>query len=129
MGFEELTVATRAPTPLVLDESALFLDLDGTLAPIAAPPQDVRPEPRRTQLLERLNDALDGRLAVISGRTLADVDRIVENRVRSVAAVHGLVRREPDGAVHEASAHPALPEASERFRAFAAQDSGLLVEE
>jgi trehalose 6-phosphate phosphatase len=129
MGFDELTVAIPAPTPLVLDRAALFLDLDGTLAPIAARPQDVRPERRRTELLERLSEALDGRLAVISGRTLADVDRILEGRVTAVAAVHGLVRREPDGAVHEASAHPALPLAADRFRAFAAQDSGLLVEE
>jgi trehalose 6-phosphate phosphatase len=68
-------------------------------------------------------------LAVISGRTLADVDRILEGRVTSVAAVHGLVRREPDGTVHEAEPHPDLPHAAERFREFAARDSGLLVEE
>jgi trehalose 6-phosphate phosphatase len=49
--------------------------------------------------------------------------------VTSVAAVHGLVRREPDGTVHEAEPHPALPYAAERFRQFAARDSGLIVEE
>lgn len=129
MGLEELTVALPAPKPLRLQEVALFLDLDGTLAPIAARPQDVRPDPRRTCLLERLDRALEGRLAVVSGRTLADVDRILERRVRTVAAVHGLVRRDPDGTVTEAPPHPALAEAADRLREFAARDSGLLVEE
>ncbi|HVI31998.1 trehalose-phosphatase [Phenylobacterium sp.] len=129
MTFEELTIGLPAPKPLLLAEAALFLDLDGTLAPIASRPQDVRAEPRRTRLVENLARAMDGRLAVISGRTLADVDRILEGRVISVAAVHGLVRREPDGTVHEAAPHPALPEASRRFREFASRDSGLIVEE
>ena len=129
MEIKELTIGLPAPKPLPLTDTALFLDLDGTLAPIAARPQDVRPDPRRTSLVERLNEALDGRLAVVSGRTLADVDRILEGRVTSVAAVHGLVRREPDGTVHEAEPHPALPAAAEQFRQFAARDSGLIVEE
>ncbi|RAK57533.1 trehalose-phosphatase [Phenylobacterium deserti] len=129
MVFDELTLSLPKPKPLRLAECALFLDLDGTLAPIAARPQDVRPEPRRTRLLERLNEALEGRLAVISGRTLADVDRILEGRVTSVAAVHGLVRREPDGSTHEAAPHPRLADATRQLREFAGRDSGLLVEE
>ena len=129
MAFEELTIGLPAPKPLRLEQTALFLDLDGTLAPIAARPQDVRPDPRRTGLLERLVRALDGRLAVVSGRTLADVDRILEGRVNAVAAVHGLVLREPDGTVSEAVPHPALSEALSRLREFASVDSGLIVEE
>jgi len=128
MGIEEL-VGLPAPKPLRLGEIALFLDLDGTLAPIAARPQDVRPDPRLTSLLEQLNRALEGRLAVVSGRTLSDVDRILERRVGAVAAVHGLVIRDASGAVVEAAPHPALAEAARRFRDFAARDSGLLVEE
>jgi trehalose 6-phosphate phosphatase len=129
MGTKELTVGLPAPKLLRLGETALFLDLDGTLAPIAARPQDVRPDPRRTGLLERLNRALNGRLAVISGRTLVDIDRILEGRVTTVAAVHGLVKRAPDGTVTEATPHPALGEAAQRFRDFASRDSGLIVEE
>lgn len=129
MGIEELIVGLPAPKPLRLGEIALFLDLDGTLAPIAARPQDVRPDPRRTTLLERLNRALDGRLAVISGRTLEDVDRILEGRVKAVAAVHGLVLRDRDGTVTQAAPHPALAEVAGRCREFASRDSGLLVEE
>src|SRR5436309_9555266 len=106
MSLDDLTVGLPAPKPLQLGETALFLDLDGTLAPIAARPQDVRPDPRRTDLLERLADALEGRLAVVTGRTLADVDRILEGRVKAVAAVHGLVRRDSQGRLHETAAHP-----------------------
>jgi trehalose 6-phosphate phosphatase len=129
MISEELTIGLPAPQPLGLDATALFLDLDGTLAPIAARPQDVRPDPRRTSLLERLVVALDGRVAVVSGRTLADIDRILEGAVTAVAAVHGLVRREADGALTETPPHPELGAVMRRCREFAARDSGLIVED
>ena len=129
MGVDQLSVGLPAPRPLQLAGTALFLDLDGTLAPFAARPQDVRPDPRRTRLLERLQQGLDGRLAVISGRTLADVDRILEGRVTTAAAVHGLVRRAPDGSVAETEPHPALAQAALRLRAFASRDGGLIIEE
>lgn len=128
MSIETFPAVLPAPKPLRLGDTALFLDLDGTLAPIAARPQDVRPDPRRTGLLERLVQALDGRLAVISGRTLADIDRILQGRVTAVAAVHGLARRDPDGQVFESRPHPALAHATEALRAFAASDAGLIVE-
>ena len=129
MSIQELITGLPIPKPLRLGETALFLDLDGTLAPIAARPQDVRPDPRRTSLLERLERRLDGRLAVVSGRTLADVDRILEGCVSSVAAVHGLVQRDADGQVSNSRGHPAMAKAAEGFHAFAARDSGLIVEE
>ncbi len=129
MSTQPITAGLPAPKPLRLGDAALFLDLDGTLAPIAARPQDVRPDPRRTSLLERLAQRLDGRLAVVSGRTLDDVDRILEGCVTAVAAVHGLVMRSPDGRVRARPPHPALAHAAEVFRRFAARDSGLIVEE
>jgi len=129
MSIQELTVDLPAPKPLNLRETALFLDLDGTLAPIAGRPQDVHPDPRRTGLLEHLAQRLEGRLAVISGRTLADVDRILEGRVTPVAAVHGLVRRTPDGRLTQTAPHPGLGRATEGFRTFAARHAGLIVEE
>jgi trehalose 6-phosphate phosphatase len=129
MAFAEMTLAADRPPALSsLSSAALFLDLDGTLAPIAARPQDVRPDPRRTALLERLKRALDGRLAVVSGRTLADIDRILEGRVQAAAAVHGLVHRDCEGLVRQATPHPRLPHAIEGLSMFAEQDVGLLVE-
>ena len=129
MSIQELTFELPAPLPLRLSEVALFLDLDGTLAPIAARPQDVHPDPRRTSLLQRLAIRLDGRLGVVSGRTLADVDRILEGCVTTVAAVHGLVRRSPEGRLFQTEPHPGLGRATAGFHTFAARDTGLIVEE
>ncbi len=129
MSIQDLAIKLPAPKPLNLGDTALFLDLDGTLAPITARPQDVAPDPRRTSLLEQLIHRLDGRLAVVSGRTLEDIDRILEGCVVPVAAVHGLVLRDPDGRVTATPAHPGLTRAAQALQAFAARDCGLIVEE
>lgn len=126
---QEFSAVYPAPKPLLLREVALFLDLDGTLAPIAPRPQDVVPDPERSARLERLERALSGRLAVISGRTLADVDRILEGRVACVAAVHGLIRRGGDRLVTQTPAHHGLLAATERLRDFARGREGVMVEE
>ena len=130
MSLESLTsVVLPEPRPLRLEDTALFIDLDGTLAPIAERPQDVGPDPRRTSLLERLREGLHGRLAIVTGRTLADVDRILEGRAPCVAAVHGLVLRACDGTVQTPPPHPGLGAALDALREFAVRDSGLLVED
>jgi trehalose 6-phosphate phosphatase len=87
------------PPALDLNGTALFADLDGTLAPIEPLPSDVGPDVRRMRLLDRLSDRLGARLAVISGRALDDLDRVLSGGVTCVAAVHGLVRRRADGGV------------------------------
>jgi trehalose 6-phosphate phosphatase len=130
MSVAELNLGlARPPKDLALHDIALFLDLDGTLAPIVARPQDVRPDPRRTSLLERLKDGLDGRLAVISGRTLGEIDHILEGRASAVAAVHGLIRRDAGGVVGETPAHAGMAEALKTLTEFARADPGLLVED
>lgn len=129
MNIEDLAVELAAPKPLRLGKTALFLDLDGTLAPIVDRPQDVHPDPRRSDLLARLEARLAGRLAVVSGRTLPDIDRILEGRVRTIAAVHGLVRREADGRTAHAPPHPALPQAARALRRVAGADNGMIVED
>lgn len=129
MPVETLMISLPAPKPLRLDGAALFLDLDGTLAPIAARPQDVVSNPRLTRLIERLDAGLGGRLAVVSGRTLEDVDRILEGRIVCVSAVHGLVRRDRHGGLQTPEPHPGMNQAVAALRDFAGRDPGLLVEE
>jgi trehalose 6-phosphate phosphatase len=104
----ERDLAPAPPPALDPARTALFLDLDGTLAPIAASPREVLPSPERTRLLQATTQRLGGRLAVISGRALADIDSILQGSVTSAAAVHGLVRRNAAGAVFSRPPHPAL---------------------
>ena len=130
MSIDELSIGLdRPPSRLALEGAALFLDLDGTLAPIAERPEDVGPDRRRNDLLSRLASRMNGRLAVVSGRSLDDIDRILEGRVACAAAIHGLVRRDARGVVGEAPPHPGLASARATLKDFAAGDPRLLVED
>jgi len=121
--------ATLPPPPRDVARLALFLDMDGVLAPMAATPDAVLPTARRTQVLNRLNAALQGRVAVISGRTLAEIDRISDNASPSASGVHGLERRRHDGSVDTRPADPAVRTAVAAFDAFAARTPGVIVED
>lgn len=130
MHTDTLTFGLESPPErLPLGQVSLFLDLDGTLAPIVERPDAVAAEPRRNALLADLATRLDGRLAVISGRTLDDLDRILERRVVCVAAVHGLVRRDSEGRIATSPPHPGLARAGQALAAFARDDPRLLIED
>ena len=117
------------PPPVSLKQPALFLDMDGVLAPLAATPDAVTPDPRRTAVLRRLATRLDGRVAIISGRTLAEIDRIAERASASASGVHGLERRRADGSLDHADAAPAVREAVVAFERFARDRPGMIVED
>lgn len=117
------------PPPLRLPTTALFADLDGTLARIEDHPLDVVPDEARTALLEALSVALSGRLAVVSGRSLEDLDRVLSSRVRPLAGVHGLARRAADGSVTVAPAHPGLAQARDDLQPLVARHPGLWLED
>jgi len=118
-----------APPRVRLDDISLFVDLDGTIAPLEATPEAVGPDKVRRKLLDALGARLGGRLAVISGRALADLDRVLEGRIAAIGAVHGLVLRMPDGRIIEAGGSERVREALDDFRALAAVDGSLLVED
>ena len=139
MGTSDLTIdaATAAadaivrlpPPPAHLTRPALFLDLDGVLAPFAATPQAVLPDSRRTAVLKRLAARLDGRVAIVSGRTIAEVDRISEAALASASGVHGLERRRADCTLDRAAASPAVRTATAAFHDFARTRPGVIVED
>lgn len=109
--------------------AALFLDLDGTLAPIMPRPDDVGPDPARARLLSRLRETLSERVAVVSGRSLPDLDHILGRGVPAIGAVHGLVRRSADGIVTTLEPHPGLEDARRILGELAHCDRGLLFED
>jgi len=121
-------LAGTLPPRLDLDRCALFLDLDGTLANIEPTPDAVGPDSRRNTLIARLARRLDGRLAVLSGRTIAEIDRILDAAAHCVAGVHGLQRRTADAVRVDQPAHPMLDTADGMLTSFAASHRGLLLE-
>jgi len=59
-----------------LDRTALLLDIDGTLIDLAPTPRDIVVPPKLGPILQALHDRLDGALALVSGRSLTDIDVI-----------------------------------------------------
>ena len=114
------------PTPprALLRDAALFLDFDGTLVPIADRPDAIRVVPELLPLLARLQDRLDGRLTLISGRATADVRRWLAPLLVTVVGSHGLER---DGVTSRRSAE--LEEGVRYLRSVQARHEGVLLEE
>ena len=82
-----------------LDETCLFFDVDGSLIDIAASPDAVVVPDSLLRDLDRANRVVDGALALISGRSVAQLDALFgANRFRA-SGVHGAeMRYEPDSA-------------------------------
>lgn len=79
---------------------AIFLDLDGTIVELCDHPDAVRVDVSTLRLLEALRYRSDNALAVISGRDIEVVDRLLHPLVLPVAGVHGLRRRDAAGRLH-----------------------------
>lgn len=90
--------------PRLPAKAALFLDFDGTLVPIAPRPQDVRVPGWVVPVLLKLQQRLDGALALVSGRPLSGLDELLHPLRLPAAGVHGVERRFADGRVHVHSA-------------------------
>ena len=117
------------PPSDLLDGAALFLDFDGTLTELAETPDAIRVEPHLGPLLGRLRDRLDGRIAIVSGRSLQDLERHVPVSGIAFSGSHGLELRLANGTSLPLQVPPEIHEVRDRVRRFAADRHGLLVEE
>src|SRR4030081_2976513 len=59
-----------------LSETAVLLDIDGTLLDLAPTPREVWVPPGLAKTLRRLHERTGGALAMVSGRSLNDIDLI-----------------------------------------------------
>ncbi len=108
---------------------AFFLDVDGTLVEYAPHPQEVRVGKELLELLERLHAATDGALALVSGRSAADIDALFAPLALPVAGQHGTERRSADGAIHRhAPPLQKLGSAAGHLVRLTAAHSGLVLE-
>ncbi|MET0238863.1 MAG: trehalose-phosphatase [Sphingobium sp.] len=129
MTMEAQAMSLPSPEPLDIAVSSLLLDFDGTLVPIADAPDAVQVDDALIDLLERLAERLDGRIAIISGRSIAQLDALLGPMARTMAlsGSHGCEHR-----WNGVDARPARPreldEITARLQAFAASHPGMLVE-
>ena len=109
---------------------ALFLDVDGTLVDIERHPDEVRAEPALRQSLASAATALGGALALVSGRSIASLDRIFTPLTLPAAGLHGLERRDAAGRVHYPSGYAErIAAARAGLLGFVQSEAGLLLED
>lgn len=72
---------------------AFFSDFDGTLVEIAPRPESVEVPTELMRDLVTLERALDGALAIVTGRTLLDIDAFLHAHPFSISASHGTQQR------------------------------------
>lgn len=133
--FQEATITTvigrtlPEPTAAMLRDASLMLDFDGTLVGLYDRPDAVVVDPPLTRLLERLVDTLSGRVAIVTGRSLAQIEELLGPVAGDLALCgsHGAELRL--GGVTERPERPvALDEVATSFRAFAEDKPGMIVE-
>ena len=117
------------PSPVFARDIALFLDVDGTLLELAERPDAVAPHKTLPSVLRRLESALCGALALISGRTIDDLDRIFAPLRLPAAGQHGLERRDAARTLHRVDATDALDDLRTPLRDFVGEHEGLLLED
>lgn len=92
--------------PTLPPRCALFFDLDGTLAPIMRRPELVRVSRENLNLLRDLQTHHEGAVAIVSGRSIAQVDALLGGLRLPVAGVHGAQRRDAGGRMYRTLAEP-----------------------
>jgi len=115
-------------TPPVRKNSALFLDIDGTLLDMARTPDAVTVPAELRQALVRLYDDLDGALAFVSGRSLLGIDRLFAPLRTAAIGCHGAEVRGQDGNIR-ALADPIPGPVRALFRRLVDEHPGTLLED
>src|SRR5581483_9019741 len=114
--------------PPVKENSALFLDIDGTLLDMARTPEAVVVPSDLRATLTRLVEELRGAVAFVSGRSLSTIDRLFRPLKLAAVGCHGAQVRGTDGAV-TALAPPLSDTVRGIFRALEEAHPGVLLED
>jgi trehalose 6-phosphate phosphatase len=122
------TATLPFPPANLLTGATLFLDFDGTLVDFAPSPDAVVVDARLGGLMQRLAERLQGRLAIISGRSVQQVHDLFGDVSFAVAGSHGLEMRWPDGRVLAVPRPDHLTTVEAEMDRFAFENPGVLVE-
>jgi trehalose 6-phosphate phosphatase len=124
----ETRAALPAPPPLADLKAggpvALFLDFDGTLVEIAPTPDSINVPGSLGDRLEVLAASLEHRLALVSGRSIEDIEHHLGSLAVARAGSHGAARQTATGEWLGEAPQPLADDIRSRLQEFAA-DEGL----
>src|ERR1700710_3309515 len=113
-----------------LSETAILLDIDGTLLELMPTPREVWVPPGLSKTLNRLLARTNGALAFVSGRSLNDIDLIFAPAEFPAVGGHGAARRiMVDNESVATHAPPLDKELKKRLAAIAQLSPGILLED
>jgi trehalose 6-phosphate phosphatase len=124
--------AVPVPGALVphLDQLAVLLDIDGTLLDLAPTPREVWVPPGLDTTLSRLLERTSGALALVSGRSVNDIDLIFAPNIFPAVGGHGAeMRLSIENQSVAAHAPPLDKELKGRLAAIAKLSPGILLED
>ncbi|MFT4046872.1 MAG: trehalose-phosphatase [Solimonas sp.] len=120
--------APDALPPLLTSRDALFIDFDGTLTDIVARPELVTIDRGLVPLIERTQRLLGGALAVISGRSLREIDHYLLPLRLPGAGQHGAELRVHGAATPQRRIWPDVAAAARVMQERYGDDPQLLLE-
>ena len=132
MRDDETPEAVPVPHALVphLSETAILLDIDGTLLELMPTPREVWVPPGLSETLNRLVASTSGALALVSGRSLNDIDLIFAPDQFPAVGGHGAeMRLAVDSDAVASHAPPLDKELKRRLAAIAKLSPGILLED
>jgi len=113
-----------------LSRTAVLLDIDGTLLDFAPTPREVWVPPGLSDTLKQLYERTNGALALVSGRSLNDIDLIFAPDLFPAVGGHGAeMRLHTDSEAVAAHAPPLDKELKRRLAAIAKLSPGILLED
>src|ERR1700733_14459168 len=113
-----------------LSQTAVLLDIDGTLLDLAPTPREVWVPPGLAETLKRLHEKTSGALALVSGRSLNDIDLIFAPEQFPAVGGHGAeMRLASDSEAVAVHAPPMDKELKRRLAAIAKLSPGILLED
>ncbi|MBC8025783.1 MAG: trehalose-phosphatase [Steroidobacteraceae bacterium] len=116
--------------PLPRNDWCLFLDVDGTLLELADSPGGVAVDEALLPMLESLSAIAGGAVALVSGRTIENLDGLLGATHFPIAGLHGCERRDAFGDLHVAPiAREQLADLREGMSRMALRHPGLLMED
>jgi len=121
-------IAATSPTS-DLRECAILLDVDGTILDIAPAPQEVRVPPALRHTLARLQELTGGALALVSGRSLSDIDLMFAPLQLAAIGGHGAELRPVPGSAPQTRAESLSADLKRQLAALTELGPGLLAED